>query len=91
MTKKVDLSVKWLDREREPTQPPNLAYPDGIDVDLSRGGEGCYSDLPYPAKRCGMFVIRCRVCGTDAMITTAGRRDDPRSVKLRCAVQGITQ
>lgn len=74
----------WIDREREPTQPPNPDYPNGIEMDMSDGQKSCESVLPYPAPRCGMFYIDCKRCGTNAMITTAGRIDDPRSVKLKC-------
>lgn len=32
-----NISVKWFDRRREPTQPPNPAWPNGIDVDCANG------------------------------------------------------
>lgn len=79
------IDVKWIDRGREPTQPPNPKYPDGIDVDMSKGaGKTCQAALPYPAKRCGYWSVLCEKCGYTAIITTAGRRDDPKSVRLPC-------
>jgi len=85
--KKGDFEVDWLDSGREPQSPPNPNYPRGIDVDNSRSdvpGPRCRKKLPYPAQRCGMYYIKCRTCGQTAAITTAGRRDDPRSVTLDC-------
>jgi C4-type Zn-finger protein len=41
-------------------------------------------ELPYPAKRCGLFLVICDKCGYSAAITTAGRPDDPRKVTLPC-------
>lgn len=78
------LRVTWFDHGREPQCLPDPAFPDGIDIDLSGGKKSCEADLPYPAKRCGMFLIVCEVCGRSAGITTAGRPDDPRHVKLAC-------
>jgi len=80
--------IEWVDLEREPTQPPNPKYLDGIDLDLSKAATvTCRSALPYPAKRCGMYYVECRTCGTNAMVTTAGRLDDPRSIRLACKAQ----
>ena len=79
------IHVHWIDRGYEPTQPPNPEYPTGMDVDLTGGmGKGCKTSLPYPAKRVGYYVASCAKCHTKVIITTAGRPDDPRSVKLRC-------
>lgn len=79
-----NLKANWIDGQREPRVAPDPAYPDGIDIDLSEGAVSCFLHLPYPAKRCGYFVVECGHCGANVLITTAGRRDDPRSVKLRC-------
>lgn len=79
------LNAIWHDSHREPQSPSNPEYPNGIDLDMSGGAEQiCYTALPYPAKRCGHYLIKCTTCGLTALITTAGRPDDPRSVKLRC-------
>ena len=79
------LTVTFIDAGRFPTQKPDPKFPEGIDVDLTNGRKKfCSAALPYPAPRCGMLVVRCDVCGTDAVITTAGRIDDPRSIKMPC-------
>lgn len=86
------ITVKWIDGRREPKHPPNPNYPDGIDIDLAEGKVGCQVPLTYPAKRCGHFEARCDICGAGAVVTTAGRPDDPRSLRLRClAKRGTVQ
>lgn len=78
-------SVEWIDHQREPQCPPNPDYPEGIDVDASLGAEAtCTASLPYPAPRCGLYVVCCKLCGFSLGMTTAGRSDDPRSVKVPC-------
>jgi hypothetical protein len=77
------IKVDWIDAGREPQCEPNPAYPDGMHID-SGAKWFCRVDLPYPAKRCGWFYVECDICGTNAMITTAGRPDDPRSIDLPC-------
>ncbi len=80
------LTVRWFDHGREPQCEPNPEHPNGIDVDLRQGKaqRGCATDLPYPAKRCGVYLVACERCGYSAAITTAGRPDDPRKVTLPC-------
>ena len=80
-----ELDVIWIDSGREPKQPPDPNYPNGIDLDLSKGRLNyCETMLAHPTPRCGQYLIKCRKCGLSALITTAGRPDDPRSVKLAC-------
>lgn len=77
--------VQWLDSGREPQCPPNPEFPSGVVADLSFGGNPtCTVDLPYPAKRCGAYVVRCERCKRSAALTTAGRPDDPHTVILAC-------
>jgi len=77
--------IKWIDSGREPRVAPNPTYPNGIDLILAQPGQRtCDTDLPYPAKRCGRYEITCKTCAFRVGITTAGRPDDPRSVKLAC-------
>lgn len=79
------IKVSWIDSGREPTQKPNPAYPKGMDLDLTHGAKvACLVDLPYPAKRCGYYAVKCDACGYSAVVTTAGRADDPRTVKVPC-------
>ena len=78
--------IRFIDAEREPKCAPHPAYPHGIDIDLSRrGARSCLSIIsPYPAPRCGWLEVKCDVCGYTALITVAGRADDPRSVRIPC-------
>jgi len=79
------LTVDWIDRGRSPRNPPNPLFPKGIDMDVTFGAARfCSTLLPYPAKRCGYFVVRCTLCKTSIVITTAGRADDARSLKIAC-------
>jgi len=81
----MNLSVTWIDGKRWPQHPPDPRYPDGMDVDGSAGAMmNCAIQLPYPAKRCGHYLVTCDICGQRVVVTTAGRRDDPRSVRLAC-------
>lgn len=79
------LLVEWHDGEREPKCPPNSDFPHGIDVDSSAGAlKTCSVNVPYPAKRCGLYVITCDKCGQRNGFTTAGRVDDPRNITFGC-------
>lgn len=81
----VKMKIHWIDREREPQCPPDPKFPQGVDVDISAGAPmTCVTDLPYPAPRCGFYSIKCEKCGESVLVTTAGRPDDPRSVKIAC-------
>lgn len=76
--------IEWIDRGREPQCEPDPDYPDGKDVPAALPGPACKTELPYPAKRCGVYIVECSICGVRAGITTAGRPDDPRSVTINC-------
>jgi hypothetical protein len=81
--------IDWRDAGREPQCAPHPEYPNGIDLDMSQGQEAtCTVALPYPAKRCGIYTVQCGLCGIRVGCTTAGRPDDPRSVKVPCILQG---
>lgn len=94
-------SVEWNDRGREPQCPTNPDYPNGKPLRLTDIVKAkvnhCRVDLPYPAKRCGVYVVRCKRCGLSVGVTTAGRPDDPTYIELACgpdtalelAVQGL--
>jgi len=80
------LDVEWIDGGREPQCAADPNYPNGVVIDITKGGTPfCETALsPYPTPRCGWFFVRCRGCGQTALITTAGRVDDPRRVRLPC-------
>jgi len=81
-----DVKVTWIDSGRTATGQPDPDYPDGINLSLTqnRFGPSCRVKLPYPAKRIGFHLIECATCGYSAVVTAAGRRDDPCSVTLPC-------
>lgn len=80
-----NLSVYWIDHNRDPQCAPDPNYPNGKAIDISvPGSPSCAADLPYPARRCGVYVIECRQCGFKIGLTTAGRPDDPRSIRIPC-------
>jgi hypothetical protein len=82
-------NVRWLDRGGWPRVAPNPAYPCGIDLDISNGVEpNCTVSLPYPAKRLGVYHLDCQRCMVSVTCTTAGRPDDPRSIKIACVMKG---
>lgn len=80
------MKITWNDSGEEPRCPPNPDFPNGRDIDLASGidAKTCKVDLPYPAKRCGVYIIECEACGLRLGVSTAGRPDDPRSVTLAC-------
>ena len=83
------IRVTWVDLGKEPQCPPNPAFPQGVDIDLTNGKQYfCQVPLPYPAKRIGHYLLHCDLCGQRVVITTAGRPDDPRSAKLACQHNG---
>lgn len=78
-------TTTWLDHGREPECSPDPAYPNGKDVRLGLTNiKTCIVTLPYPARRCGLYVVVCAICKVSAGITTAGRPDDPKSVEIPC-------
>jgi hypothetical protein len=84
-------SIYWDDGRREPQCEPDPRYPNGIALDITRGREPfCIVSLPYPAKRCGLYVVECRICKQRVACTTAGRIDDPISIKIACELRSDT-
>jgi hypothetical protein len=77
------MHVLWIDHQREPQERPDPDFPEGIDLDTG-SRPACKAELPYPAKRCGVYFVDCDVCGTTVAVTTAGRPDDPKSVMVPC-------
>jgi len=82
-----DWQIEWLDFERVSTQAPK--HQNGSDIDIAGDVRAaCKSELPYPAPRIGRYFVRCRTCGKTAVVTTAGRVDDPRSLRMACRMNG---
>ena len=81
----MSFKIKWHDGGRAPRCPPDPAYPNGINLNIAQPGDRCCTvALPYPAKRCGHYKVECSACGFTLVVTTAGRPDDPRSVRIPC-------
>jgi LSD1 subclass zinc finger protein len=79
------LKAQWYSDKREPQGLADPKYPHGHDFDTSGGsGSTCSTTLTYPAKGCGKWHIKCAVCQNSAMITTTGRVDDPKSIRMGC-------
>lgn len=82
---KIKHEVRWIDGNRKAENPTDPECPEGIDINLAVAMHtSCKVSLAYPARRCGWYVIWCSACGLSAAVTTAGRADDPRSVRLPC-------
>lgn len=77
--------LDWLDRHREPVGPPDPTYPHGVAIDVALDAmKACRVELPCPAARCGLWVVVCQECGFAIALATAGRADDPCSVRVPC-------
>ena len=77
--------VDWVDGHRETATPPDPTYPDGCAIDVALDApRACRLQLAWPAQRCGQWVITCRDCGFAIALATAGRPDDPRTVRMPC-------
>lgn len=78
--------VTFLDSGHEPQCAPNPDYPGGRDMRLYDGmpARVCELELPYPAPRCGQWMVVCKSCGWSGIITAAGRPDDPRKIGIAC-------
>lgn len=78
-------AIDWIDANREATFPANPDYPNGAAIDVALdAAKACRAELPCPAKRCGLYVVRCTLCGYAIALSTTGRADDPRSVRVPC-------
>ena len=83
--------VSFVDSGREPECKPDPAFPDGRRIILAENvlQKTCTRNVPYPAPRCGLYAIKCRVCGFVGVVTVAGRPDDPRVVTIPCLAKGL--
>jgi hypothetical protein len=84
----VTLHATFIDEGRQAEHPPDPNFPLGIGVDCTAGRPGCAVALRYPALGIGKWFIRCDACGTNALVSAAGRSDDPHTVRLPCKPQG---
>lgn len=78
------LKAEFFTEGKKPTQPPDPAYPNGIDVDISKGkSPWCWIRLPK-VETTGLMLVTCEECDLRIMITMAGRPDDARSYRMAC-------
>lgn len=82
------LIATWFSEHRRAQHPPDPAYPLGLLADLSAGRPCCEVALEYPAPCVGKWLIKCDVCALTAIVTAAGRVDDPHTVRLACKTMG---
>ena len=77
--------ARWVDQERVSTYPADPAYPHGAAIDVALdAAHACRLALPSPTVGCGLWVIKCRRCHYALCVGTAGRPDDPCSVRIPC-------
>lgn len=86
------IDVSFIDGERTARMKSDPRYPDGQAISLAPSvlAKACTRNLPYPAPRCGLYSIKCRVCGFVGVVTVAGRPDDPRVVTIPCKPKGLS-
>jgi hypothetical protein len=87
MSRQPQFKIEFHDLEREPQVPFRRAHSWGVDVPVPIGSEEtlhCRVALPWPAPRCGLWLVACLECGCKVAATAAGRVDDPRSVPVPC-------
>jgi hypothetical protein len=84
-------AIDWVDQHREASYPADPTYLNGSAIDVALDApRACRVELPCPAARCGLWVVTCRACGYAIALATAGRADDPRSVRVPCRVSGTS-
>jgi hypothetical protein len=82
--------VNFIDSGRYATEPSDPKHPNGKRVNVALViQKSCARNLPYPAPRCGVYEVTCRKCGFKALVTVAGRADDPCMITLPCRVGGL--
>lgn len=79
------IEVKFIDEGRKSTSPSNPKYPNGVDVSAAMPDQkSCCFNVQYPAPGVGKYSIVCTDCKMTALVSVAGRADDPRTVTLPC-------
>jgi hypothetical protein len=85
----VTFVVHFIDSGRSPQCKADPKFPEGKDVVLAEDDAAgkCCRNVPYPAPRCGMYLVECEVCEFSALVHVDGRPDDPRTVTMPCQVK----
>jgi hypothetical protein len=86
-------SISWSARTRVengvartgPAHPATPGFENGTDLDLARDAASwCTASCPPWPGKLGMLHLRCQHCDVTVDLTTAGRADDPKLVRLPC-------
>jgi hypothetical protein len=81
-------AIDWVNALRDAHFPADPLYPNGHAMDVALDApRACRAELPYPAARVGIYIVHCRVCDYRIALATAGRCDDPCSVRVPCRLR----
>jgi hypothetical protein len=84
------IDVKFNDSGHTATEKANPKWPNGRELSVAEPGqESCTWNLPYPAPRVGTYSVVCRRCHFTALVSVAGRADDPIMITLPCKQRGV--
>ena len=85
------IDVLFIVSGREPQCKPDPNYPHGKPVSFVENvlQKTCTWNIPYPAPRCGSYVVTCKKCGYRAAMTVAGWPDDPNMVTMPCRPESM--
>jgi len=80
------ITVKFNDSGRKAQNPADPRHPRGVDLSVveDKAKPYCGFGLPYPAPGVGTYSVVCDDCRFTALVTVAGRADDPRSIAMNC-------
>jgi hypothetical protein len=77
--------VDWVDLHRSSDAPADPAFPAGSPIDVALDAlRACRIELPWPAERCGIWLVTCQKCGLYIRLKTTGKADDPNSLRVAC-------
>lgn len=84
MSKGFEITFVW--RSKEPAKhPADEAFPYGQAMDFTKGAlPACVAKLQWPAPGVGSWAVKCLRCGFTAIVTAAGRADDPTQITIPC-------
>lgn len=88
--KVADWDIEWMPRAGggKPQVAPDPRWPNGKELKAYHEElPSCCGELPYvlwPERGLGILLIKCRRCGLNTSVTTAGRPDDPISLTQNC-------
>jgi hypothetical protein len=80
--------TEWLAAPAGAKAPPeDPDYPNGKLIEplgVAASTPACLLELPYPAPGVGHWKVTCLRCHAKVAVRTAGRKDDPHSVRVVC-------